>query len=145
MLNIGTGNQGVPAQVVQIYNGVSTTDLELEVGTSDLTFADNDGGAVTYDITGSPGLEVTLKAALGDIVGQEVGFFLHDNVILSGSNATYTITQIRYGRVMAIKLVGAPSGRGLFIQPISYTGSEIQIDPEAPSSGGLVGRIVLAR
>ena len=52
---------------------------------------------------------------------------------------------IAAGRVMAIKLVGAPSGRGLFIQPISYTGSEIQIDPEAPSSGGLVGRIVLAR
>lgn len=145
VLNIGTGNQGVDAEVTQIRNGVTAADFEMEIGTSDLTLLDDSGQPVTYDITGSPGLEVALKAAISDIVGREVGFFLHDNVVLSGSNAIYTITQIRYGRVMDVRLTGAPNQRGLFVQPTSYAGSEIHIDPQAPSSGGLVGRIVLAR
>ena len=74
-----------------------------------------------------------------------MGFFLHDNVVLSGSNAIYTITEIRFGRVMDINLTGAPSTRGLYIQPVSYAGGGVRIDPDAPSSGGLVGRLVLAR
>ena len=78
-------------------------------------------------------------------MGQVVGFFLHENVVLSGSNAIYTITEIRYGRVMDIRLTGNPNQRGLFIQPVSYTGADVRIDPDAPSTGGLVGRIVLTR
>lgn len=89
------------------------------------------------------------KAALADAVeqieGQVVAFFLHHNVILSGSNATYTITTMRFGCVMDIRLTGPPSNRGLYIQPVSYDGGGVRIDPNAPSSGGLVGRIVLAR
>jgi hypothetical protein len=117
----------------------------MEIGTSDLTFYDDAGADITYDITGSPGLEVALKAPIGDKIGDVVGFFLHDNVVLSGANAIYTITGIRYGRIMDVRLVGAPSERGVFIQPVSYTGGEVIIDPEAPSTGGLLGRIVLAR
>jgi len=145
VLNIGTGNQGVEAEIEQILNGVSDTDFVAEVGTSDLTFFGEGGTPVTYDVTGSPGLEATLKGAIGDIIGQEIGFFLHDNVVLSGSNAIYTITQIRYGRVMAIRLTGAPEQRGFFIQPTSYAGGDVVISPDAPSSGGLVGRLVLVR
>ncbi len=145
VLNIGTGNQGVDAEVVQIQNGVSAGDMESEVGTSILTFHDDAGYASTYDITGSPGLEATLKSALSDKVGEVVGFFLHDNVVLSGANATYRVTGLRYGRVMAIKLTGPPNKRGFFIQPTSYVGSEITVHEDAPSSGGLLGRIVIAR
>ena len=145
VLNIGTGNQGVDAEIVQILNGVSPEDFEMEVGTSELTFHDESGNPVTYDMTGSPGLEAALKAPISQIVGQVVGFFLHDNVVLSGSNAIYTITEIRFGRVMDINLTGAPSTRGLYIQPVSYAGGGVHIDPDAPSSGGLVGRLVLAR
>jgi len=145
VLNIGTGNQGLEAERQQILNGITPYDLELEIGTSDLTFYDDDGNPVTYDITGSPGLEASLKSTVSQIIGHVVGFFLHDNVVLSGSNATYTITQIRYGRVMAIRLTGSPNQRGLFVQPVSYTGGEIRIDPQAPSTGGLVGRLVLSR
>ena len=145
MLNIGTGNQGVDAETVQILNGVSADDFVMEIGTSELTFANDAGGEVTYEMTGSPGLEVALKAPISEIIGTVVGFFLHDNVVLSGSNATYTITGIRFGRVMDIRLVGAPNQRGLFLQPVAYVGGGVTIDPQAPSSGGLVGRLVLAR
>jgi len=145
VLNIGTGNQGVSAESEQILNGVPPSDFEAEIGTSDLTFLDETGSQVSYDITGSPGLEATLTTPIEAIVGQVVGFFLHDNVVLSGSNATYTITQLRFGRVMDIRLTGPPHQRGLFIQPTSYVGSSVIIDEDAPSSDGLVGRIVLAR
>ncbi|MHC4695528.1 MAG: pilus assembly protein TadG-related protein [Planctomycetota bacterium] len=144
-LNIGTGNQGVDAEVVQILNGVPPSDFEMEIGTSDLTFFDEAGASVTYNITGSPGMESSLKDALGTTVGTVVGFFLHDNVILSGANATYTISEMRFGRVMDISLTGPPSQRGLFIQPVTYAGSGVRIDHNAPSTGGLLGRLILAR
>jgi len=145
VLNIGTGNQGIAAEEQQIINGVPASDFELEIGTSDLTFYDDGGAPVTYDITGSPGMAASLKTVLATKIGQVVGFFLHDNVILSGSNAIYTITDIRYGRVMDVRLTGNPNERGVFIQPVSYTGGNVRIDPQAPSTGGLVGRLVLAR
>jgi hypothetical protein len=145
VLNIGTGNQGLLALRNQIQNGITDADMEMEVGTSDLTFHDAAGSPVTYDITGSPGLDVGLTDAIEFQIGNIVGFFLHDNVVLSGANAIYTITEIRFGRVMDIRLTGAPSQRGLYIQPATYTGGEIWIEPDAPSSGGLVGRLVLAR
>lgn len=145
VLNIGTGNQGVTAEAYQIENGVSATDFEMEIGTSDVEFYTDSGSAVSYDMTGSPGLEATLKAAIEPLVGEVVGFFLHDNVVLSGSNATYTIVALRFGRVMDIRLTGPPNKRGFYIQPVSYNGGGVRIDKDAPSSGGLVGRIVLAR
>lgn len=145
VLNIGTGNQGIDAERVQIQNGVSPEDFEMEIGTSELTFKNDSGNTVTYDMTGSPGLEATLKDAIGDIRGEIIGFFLHTQVILSGSNAIYTINDLRFGRVMDIRLAGPPLSRGLFIQPVSYAGGGVLIDVDAPPTGGLVGRIVLAR
>jgi hypothetical protein len=124
---------------------VSAEDFVMEIGTSELSFITETGDPTSYDMTGSPGLEAALKAAIGDIVGDVVGFFLHDNVVLSGSNATYTITGIRFGRVMDIRLTGAPNQRGFFIQPVAYVGGGVTIHPDAPSSGGLIGRLVLAR
>jgi len=145
VLNIGTGNQGLDAEVIQIQNGISTEDMIMEIGTASPTFHDDDGSQVSYDMTGSPGLESSLRESITAKIGDVVGFFLHDHVILSGSNAIYRVTEIRYGRVMDIRLTGSPEQRGFFIQPVSYSGSEVRIDPEAPSTGGLVGRLVLAR
>ncbi len=145
VLNIGSGNQGLTELRDQITNGTPSSDFITEIGTADLTFYDGAGLPISYTITGSPGLDGGLTHAIEHIVGSVVGFFLHDNVILSGANAEYTIVQMRFGRVMDIKLNGPPHQRGLYIQPVSYVGSDVQIDPEAPSSGGLVGRLVLAR
>ena len=142
--NIGTGNQGVSAERDQIEYGTPASDFVLEIGTSQLDFSVG-GSANTYDITGSPGLAATLEHELGHRVGDVVGMFLHDGVTLSGANATYTISDIRYVRIMSVKLTGPPSQRGVFVQPVSFVGSEVQIDPEAPSSDGLVGRLTLAR
>jgi len=145
VLNIGTGNQGLAALRNQIINGVTAEDLRMEVGTSELTFYDGNGNPETYDITGSPGLDGGLADAIESEEGQIVGFFLHDNVILSGSNAVYTIVQVRFGRVMDIRLTGPPHRRGMYIQPVSYSGSGVKLDANAPSSGGLMGLVVLGR
>lgn len=144
VLNIGTGNQGLQALRDQITNGVSPEDMEMEISTSNPVFFDN-GIPVTYDITGSPGLDGGLVDAIDAKVGDVVGFFLHNKVILSGSNAIYTITAIRFGRVMSIKLTGPPNQRGFFVQPVSYVGTGVQVDADAPSSNGQAGMLVLFR
>ena len=64
-------------------------------------------------------LEAALADSVEEIIGEVVAFCLHDNVTLSGSNATYTITTMRFERVMDIRLTGPPKKRGLFIQPVS--------------------------
>lgn len=145
VLNIGTGNQGVSVERNQIEEGVPPSDFQIEIGTTDPTYFDDAGNQVTYDMTGSPGLEVTLQASIEPLIGQVVGFFLHDNVVLSGANATYTTTNLRFGRVMDIRLTGNPNQRGFFIQPVSYAGAGVMIDPDAPSTGGMVGLLILAR
>lgn len=145
VLNIGTGNQGVSVERNQIIDGVPPSDFQIEIGTSDPTFYDDAGNPITYDITGSPGLEVTLESSIEHLQGQVVGFFLHNGVTLSGANATYTITDLRFGRVMDIRLTGNPNQRGFFIQPVTYAGAGVKIDPDAPSTGGMVGLLILAR
>lgn len=145
LLNIGTPNQGVPGLRDQIENGVSTADLESEVGTSEMVFYDDVGAPVTYTMTGDPGMKSGLSTSLQSRVGDLVSFFLHSQAVGSGANAVYTIVQVRYGRLMAVSLTGPPSNRGIWIQPGSYDGGEIMVSANAPSSNGLVGRLVLAR
>ena len=145
MLNIGEVGQGSAEEANQILNGVSPEQLAAEIGTSDPSFFDSGGNTVTYDITGSPGLTASLKDVLGQMIGEVVGFFLHDGVILSGATAVYTIKTLRFGRVMDVRLTGPPNQRGIFIQPVSYSGGGVRLDPSAPSSDGLVGVLVLAR
>lgn len=145
VLNIGTGNQGLQALRAQILNGVSADDMEAEVGTSNLTFYDADGDPVTYDITGSPGMDGGLSATIASIEGRIVGFFVHDGVVAHGANTTYTITQLRFGRLMDVKLNGQPDSRYVYVQPVSYSGAGVKLSASAPSSGGMMGMVVLAR
>lgn len=144
-LNIGVNGQGASYEADQIVNGVSSQDLITEIGTSNPQFTDDSGSPQAYDITGSPGLTASLKAAVEQIIGEEIAFFLHDGVVLSGSNAIYNIVGMRFGRVMDIRLTGPPHQRGLFIQPITYVGGGVTVSPDAPSSNGEVGRLVLVR
>lgn len=146
ILNIGTENQGIDAERVQIENGVSGQDLENEIGTDELSFENEAGESISYTMTGSPGLEATLKDAIATKIGDVIGFFLHDQVILSGANATYTITALKFGRIMDIKLTGPPNQKGFYIQPVIYSGGGIKIDPTRETYGrGEIGRIVLVR
>jgi hypothetical protein len=145
LLNIGSPNQGVPALQDQIENGVSSDDMESETGASELVFYDEDGSPITYDITGSPGLKTALEGTIADRIGDVVAFFLHEGTAQQGANAVYTISSVRFGRIMDIELNGPPAGRGLWIQPVSYNGGGVIISDSAPSSNGLVGRLVLAR
>jgi hypothetical protein len=145
VLNIGSTDQGLLQLRDQIINGVTAEDLEAEIGTSNPVFHDDDGNPVTYQITGSPGLDGGLVGAIQSVEGQIVGFFLHNDVILSGANSIYFINDIRFGRMMDIRLYGAPDKRGLYIQPATYVGDNVEVDEDAPSSGGLVGRLVLVR
>jgi Flp pilus assembly protein TadG len=145
VLNIGSTDQGLQNLRDQIMYGVSAEDLEAEIGTSDPVFYDDSGNEITYEITGSPGLDGGLTDAIESVEGQIVGFFLHNDVILSGSNAIYFIVGVRFGRMMDINLAGPPDTRGLYIQPVIYAGGEVHVDEDAPSSGGLVGRLVLVR
>lgn len=143
LLNIGTPNMGTPALRDHIDNGVSPDDFVAEIGTAQVTFYDSDGDPVTYDISGNPGLKVALQANIQNRVGQVVGFFLHNQVTGTGANTVYTISQIRFGRVMYVKLTGG--NKSFWIQPVSRADSGVILSQMAPSSKGLVGRIVLAR
>jgi len=145
LLNIGSGNQGVPSLQAQIVDGVSPADYEQEVGTSVLTFQDSNGSTASYSITGNPGLKASLETSLQGRVGSIVGFFVHDSVSDGGANATYNITGIRWGRVVAVSVNGPESERGLWIQPVILAGDGVILSSTGSSTGGLTGRVVLAR
>jgi hypothetical protein len=145
LLNIGTPNMGTPALRDHIENGVPPEDFEAEVGTTELLFFDDDADSLTYAITGTPGLTAELASSIETREEQIVGFFLHSFVGEQGSNVVYTITSLRFGRVMDVNLTGGPTQQGFWIQPASYSGSGVLLSENAPSSNGLLGRIVLAR
>lgn len=146
-LNVGTENQGADAEANQILNGITGAEIEAEIGTSEPTFYSETGTPIDYEITGSPGLTASHEAAIEQLLGQVVGFFLYSTYVNPGSGNIYTVTNIRFGRVMHVDLKGNSHNPdyGFFIQPVAYSGGGVQIDPDAPSSHGQVGRLVLAR
>lgn len=145
LLNIGVGNEGTPELADHIENGVPPEHVENEIGTSELTFYDNDGNGTTYNITGDPGLKASLESAIQTRIGDVVGILVHDQVSGSGANTVYRITGIRFVRVMNVKLQGSSQSRGLWLQPVSYSGAGVVTSAGAPSSGGTAGKMVLVR
>jgi len=145
LLNVGTANQSVPGLNGQIQAGITPEDLELEIGTSTISFYDDDGSPTTHQITGSPGVKGGTEPAIEARVGDVVGFFVHSSVSDGGSNASYTIVGIRFGRVMEVVLSGNPDQRRITVQPVIYSGPGVYTAPGAPSSNGMVGQIVLVR
>ncbi len=144
-LNIGNPSESAAIEAVQIEEGVSDDEFLAEIGTTDLKFKDDDGYPITYQIDGSPGLSATAESSIELRVGDIIAFFLHDNVVLSGAIAQYTITGMVYARVMGVNLRGRMENKYFYVQPVTYVGSDVIIDENSPSSNGLVGRIVLVR
>ncbi len=145
LLNIGTPNQSTTALIEQIKSGVSEGDIELEIGHSKLTFYDEDGDPTGYTITGNPGLKSSIESAIKTRIGDIVAFFVHDQVSKSGSNTKYHVVGLRFARVMNVMLQGSSNKRGLFMQPVSYSGPGIITVAGAPSSGGNAARVLLVR
>lgn len=146
ILNVGSGNNGVPGIEAQILHGVTPEDLVAEIGAPEIRFIDDAGHAVTHQISGNPGIKAGIKDALEARIGDVVGFFIHTVVGGNGANAEFTIVDVRFGRVMEVDLTGsANGGKRLVIQPTAYQGSGAITDPRASSAGPYVSRIQLAR
>ena len=86
-------------------------------------------------------MKSALKATLEREVGQVIGFFLHNAVAGTGANSVYTITNLRFGRLMGVVLTGNPANRGVWVQPVVYAGNDLRIDENAPSTNGLLGSV----
>ena len=145
LLNIGLANAGVPGLSGQILNGVTAAQLADEIGTEEISFFDSTGNPITHQISGNPGVKVALKTDVQARVGDLIGFFVHSQLNQTGSNAVYTITKLRFGRVMEVVLNGPPAERRIVVQPSLYSDPGVRTDPQAGSSGGLVGQVYLVR
>lgn len=146
LLNLpSTSGSDASTHMDQIENGVPPEDIEPDIGGPEFTFHDAEGNPVTYILNGNPGMEVSLKASLELRVGDLIAFLLHDQATDTGSNTDFRIVGIRFGRLMDERLVGGPVHQGIWIQPVIYAGNGLRVDKNAPSSGGLVGRLVLVR
>ena len=144
-LNVGVLSQGTDDLGDQVMNGISLDDIEAEVGTRELSFVTDSGEPTTYEISGNPGLSVGLEPSIEARIGDVIGFFLYSNVVDTGSNTTYTITGLRFGRLLQVDLTTAKKARRIIVQPVVYAGSDVDVNPLAPRSGGLIGRLMLLR
>lgn len=143
LLNIGNSNQSVNNSSDQIENGVPPEKLESEIGEPILDFYDDQGQLVAHTIRGTPGLKASLHGVIKGRVGDIVAVPVHDGYSGSGANTKYNIVGVRFVRIMAASLQSGT--KYLYVQPVTYSGPGVVIDPNAPSSGGAGGRIVLVR
>ena len=145
MLQIGHDTSSAATQSEQLEYGVTAEEVETEIGSTEFTFYDSGGESVTYDINGSPGLMTTLEGSIETHVGEVVGFLLFDQAIEQGSLTEYRITRMVFARVMGVMLQGAMPKRGVWLQPAPYAGGGVRTHPDAPSSNGMVGKLILVR
>ncbi|MHC4445446.1 MAG: pilus assembly protein TadG-related protein [Planctomycetota bacterium] len=143
-LNIGIANQGTSSLEEQISAGVTREQLLDEIGTQMLTFKDDSGNPTPYTMTGNTGISVGIEdTIIEQCVGNLIGFFLYTDVDDSGSNAVYTIVDIRFGRVVEVFLHG--NNKRIIIQPEDYQGPMVQTSSEAPHTNLEVCRLMLVR
>lgn len=126
-----------------VDGGVQPSDLYNNFGIDELTYLDDSGNAVRYDIDGTPGMMKSLEPHLEALIGQVVGFFVHDEAEPGGSNTLYRNVGIRFGRVIRVNLHG--SNPEFVVQPAVYIGPGVITDESAPSTNGQVGRVMLVR
>ncbi len=144
-LNIGIGNVGTTELGGQIQNGLTEQDLIDEIGTPQIEFTDGNGTPQSHIMTGTPGISAGMTSYVQARVGDIIGFFIHEGVTMSGSNAQFTITDIRFGRLMEIDLTGSPADKRIVIQPIVYGGPGFITDPQAHSSGSMILSMMIIR
>jgi len=145
LLNIGLGSNSASAVGDQLKDGVTPEQIEDEIGSTVVHYYDDGGNSITHDIDGTPGLKASLESSMDPRVGDVVAFLLHDQATSSGSNAIYRTTAIVFARLMEVKLQGSSSSRGVWLQPVAYTGAGVVTNANAPSSNGTVGTVMLAR
>ena len=149
VLHIGSGSLGTSTIVNQINNGISGDDFVSMTGERMIKFYNQVSdapvvyNAVSYDISGDPGLKTGMENAMEAKIGKVVGFFIHDGVVQTGSNATFNIVGMRFGRVMSVELHGGD--KAIIIQPVPYYGPDIITSPHVPSTDRLIGRLELVR
>lgn len=143
-LQIGIG-LGTSELRDQIREGVSAEQMAAAFGTPELRFSTADGTPVSYPAGGNPGLSNGMKDAIADRLGDIVGFFVHKQVVDSGSNATFEVVGVRFGRIVEVSLTGSLTKRTLTIQPIAYTSEGVVTSTHGRSTEGQVGRVVLVR
>jgi hypothetical protein len=143
LLNVGGESSSGDEISDQIENGITADDLEMSFGTGELEFLNPEGDISETLISGNTGLHASFENDIEPRVGDVVGIFLHESATGLGSNTKYKITGVRFVRIMAIDLGGKP--KYFKIQPAIYSGDAVVLDPDAPSTGGLVGQVVLAR
>jgi len=143
---LGTGDINVGASTIadRIRNGLNGEDIISMVGKPEITFFTDDGSPVAHDLDGSPGLMTSLKDDLELRIGDVIGFFIHEKVVIGGSNAQFTVTEIQFARVMLVQLTGSPQRKILVVQPAPYIGQDIITDDDAPPSV-TAGRVQLVQ
>ncbi len=146
ILNIGVHSMSEILVEEQIREGIHAEDMIDELGEPFIDFFDQNGGQIVHPIGGNPGIKVGMRDALDYRLGDVVGFFLFREVVDPGSNTIFQVTGLRFGRVMFVRLVGnAPNKSAVVIQPCVYVGEGVRTDPDAPSSGGLIAKLMLIR
>jgi hypothetical protein len=143
LLNIGGESSSGDEISTQITNGITADDLEMSFGTSELQFLNPEGDIAETVISGNTGLHSSFESDIEPRVGDVVGIFVHESAMAVGSNTKYKVSGVRFVRIMAIDLGGKP--KYFKVQPAIYAGDGVVLDPDAPSTGGLIGQIVLAR
>ncbi len=134
-LNIGIGSLSTSALGGQIENGITDAELMGEIGTGNLSFVDSGGNSTTYSMTGNPGISGGMAPYVQARVGDVVAYFVHDGVTMQGSNATFNIIDLRFGRLFEVDLTGNPANKRIVLQPEAYSGPGIQTDPASTRTG----------
>ncbi len=156
LLHIGSsqGTSGTSTIVRQITHGITGEDLADMTGEPMIRFYEQISGesvtynAVSYDISGDPGIKAGVEDAMQAKIGQVVGFFLYRSVTEQGSNAVFDISGMRFGRVMQVELsgsVGKTTMKAIIIQPVPYYGPDIITSPHVPATDREIGRLELVR
>ena len=72
---------------------------------------------MAVEITGEPGLRVgaPMRDALDSRIGSIVGIFIHTRCVEDGANATYTIPEVRYARLLGYEL--RTNNKRIVVQP----------------------------
>lgn len=144
-LAIGASTGTADELIDQIANGVSLSDVSIEFGGTDVDFQDSDGNPTSFGVGGNTGNTSSVEDALLARVGDVVAFFVHGSISGNGSNATFNITGIRFGRIMHVDMSGNAEDKGVYIQPVVYTDQSIWVTNSAQSTSGTVGRVRLVQ
>ena len=148
VLHIGPGS-GTSTIVEQITNGVSADDFTDLTGEPMIKFYDQISaepityGSVSYDILGNPGIKSSMEDALQAKIGKKVAVFLYNSASGSGGNTVFSVTGMRFVRVMTVDLHG--ENKAIVIQRVPYYGPDILTSPYVPSTDGLTGTLQLVR